>query len=616
MKERYGFWSNLKYVIRGMKKDGGHLLALQILGVTAETVSLFIIPVTVKLIIDSLTAEDGPEKTLILIGINSAVMLTVYLINGYVENNTPYKMKHALIRFKRELTETMTSMDYSNLENPKVLDEHERIRNVMNVKTQGIEGMMDSTVKCGKLILQIIMAGILVSGLHPLLIVILLGLLLLSFFVIDKTKIIDKKNVWDALGPYWRKHFNLGYLTNHFTSAKEIRVYDMKDYIYGKYLDVTADILDKFRLSRNIWFKSNAICMPLALLQEISLYGFLIYELSKNNLTVAEFTLYIASVHIFTKALSEFIQEYTEIKKQSLEVKDFRSFIDEYRVPDESDHEKVPSDPGNVSSDPEAVKCIGHPEFEFRNVTFCYDGQEKNALENISIRIPYGQRLAIVGLNGAGKTTFIKLLAGFYKPVKGCITLNGRDTSDMSRTGLFRYFSAVFQNVEEYPFTVAENVSMKNLRDTDEKRVEDCIERCGLSEKIDTLDAGIHSQVLKVIEKDGVDFSGGEKQKLALARALYKNAPVIILDEPTSALDPLAEERVYTSFNDLIGDRTGIFISHRLSSTKFCDKVAMFEDSHLVEYGSHEELMAKKGKYYDLYETQAQFYREEKSDEE
>ncbi len=609
MKERYGFWSNLKYVIRGMKKDGGHLLALQILGVTAETVSLFIIPVTVKLIIDSLTAEDGPEKTLILIGINSVVMLIVYLINGYVENNTPYKMKHALISFKRELTETMTSMEYSNLENPKVLDEHERIRNVMNVKTQGIEGMMDSTVKCGKLILQIIMAGILVSGLHPLLIVILLGLLLLSFFVIDKTKIIDKKNVWDALGPYWRKHFNLGYLTNHFTSAKEIRVYDMKDYIYGKYLDVTADILDKYRLSRNIWFKSNAICMPLALLQEISLYGFLIYELSKNNLTVAEFTLYIASVHIFTKALSEFIQEYTEIKKQSLEVKDFRSFIDTYRIPDEPACDTAASESGTAMQ-------TDHPEFEFEDVTFCYDGQEKNALENISIRIPYGQRLAIVGLNGAGKTTFIKLLAGFYKPVKGRITLNGSDTSDMSRAGLFRYFSAVFQNVEEYPFTVAENVSMKNLRDTDEKRVEDCIERCGLSEKIDTLDAGIHSQVLKVIEKDGVDFSGGEKQKLALARALYKNAPVIILDEPTSALDPLAEERVYTSFNDLIGDRTGIFISHRLSSTKFCDKVAMFEDSHLVEYGSHEELMAKKGKYYDLYETQAQFYREEKSDEE
>ncbi|MBR7088953.1 MAG: ABC transporter ATP-binding protein [Lachnospiraceae bacterium] len=602
MKEKYGFLSNLKYVICGMKKDGGHLPELLLLGVAAETVSLFIIPVTVKLIIDSLTSGAGYEKTMILIGINSIVMLAVYLISGYVGNNTPYRMKHALISFKRELTETMTSMEYSNLENPKVLDEHERIRNVMNVKTQGIEGMMDSTVKCGKLILQIIMAGILVSGLHPLLIAVLLGLLLLSFLVIDKTKIKDKELVWDALGPYWRKHFNLGYLTNHFNSAKEIRVYDMKDYIYGKYLDINRDILEKYKLSRNIWIKNSAVCMPLALLQEVSLYAFLIYELSKDNLTVAEFTLYVASVHIFTKALGDFIQEYTEIKKQSLQVKDFRAFIDEYRIPDAPAGELSP--------------VCEKPSFEFSDVTFRYDGQSKNALEHISLKIPYGQRLAIVGLNGAGKTTFIKLLAGLYKPAEGRISLNGEDTSGMMREDLFRYFSAVFQNVEEYPFTVAENVSMKRYEDTDEKRVRECIDRCGLTERIGNLDAGLKTQMLKVIEKDGVDFSGGEKQKLALARALYKDAPVIILDEPTSALDPLAEERLYTSFNDLIGDRTGIFISHRLSSTGFCDKVAMFEDSHLIEYGSHEELMARKGKYYELYETQAQFYREEKKDEE
>lgn len=602
MKEKYGFLSNLKYVIYGMKKDGEHLLGLQMVGVAAETVSLFIIPVTVKLIIDSLTSGAGYEKTLILIGINSLVMLIVYLVSGYVENNAPYKMKHALISFKRELTETMTSMEYSNLENPKVLDEHERIRNVMNVKTQGIEGMMDSTVKCGKLILQIVMAGILISGLHPLLIVVLLVLLLLSFFVIDKTKIKDKELVWDALGPYWRKHFNLGYLTNHFNSAKEIRVYDMKDYIYGKYMDINSDILKKYRLSRNIWFGNFAVCMPLALLQEVSLYAFLIYELSKNNLTVAEFTLYIASVHIFTGALGDFIQEYTEIKKQSLQVKDFRAFIDEYRIPD------APAD--------ELPPVSETPSFEFSDVTFCYEGQSKNALEHISIKIPYGRRLAIVGLNGAGKTTFIKLLVGLYKPTGGRISLNGNDTSEMICEDLFRYFSAVFQNVEEYPFTVAENVSMKRYTDTDEKKVLECIDRCGLSERIEKLDSGIKSQVLKVIDKEGVDFSGGEKQKLALARALYKDAPVIILDEPTSALDPLAEERLYKSFNNLIGERTGIFISHRLSSTKFCDVVAMFEDSHLVEYGSHEELMAKKGKYYELYETQAQFYREEKNDEE
>lgn len=599
MKTKYGFWNNLGYVLRGMKNWGDKLISLRIVGIIAETVSLFVIPVTVKLIIDSLTSGDPLSKTLLLIAINTAVMLTAYLAAGYVENNSPYKMKHALIRFKRELTETMTSMEYANLENPKVLDEHERIRNVMNVKTQSIEGMMDSSIKCGTLALQILMAGILISGLHPLLIVILLFLLILSFIVVDKTKLKDKELVWDALGPYWRKHFNLGFLTNHFTSAKEIRVYNMKDWIYGKYLGINDDINKKYRISRNLWFKSQAILMPLSLLEEISLYAFLIYELSRNNLTVAEFTLYIASVHIFITAVNSFIAEYTEIKKQSLEVRDFRSFIDSYKIPEKEKAELPPMEK--------------HPDFEFQDVTFCYEGQEKNALEHVSLSIPYGQRLAIVGLNGAGKTTMIKLLSGFYKPTSGKITINGKDCETMEREDLFRYFSAVFQNVEEYPFTVEENVSMRRSEDTDEARVSKCLERCGLMDKIEKLENGRKTQVLKVLEEDGVDFSGGEKQKLALARALYKDAPVLILDEPTSALDPLAEERLYRNFNDWIGDKTGIFISHRLSSTRFCQKVALFEDSHLVEYGSHDELMKKKGKYYDLYETQAELYRKEAS---
>ena len=599
MKTKYGFWNNLGYVLRGMKNWGDKLISLRIVGIIAETVSLFVIPVTVKLIIDSLTSGDPLSKTLLLIAINAAVMLVAYLAAGYVENNSPYKMKHALIRFKRELTETMTSMEYANLENPKVLDEHERIRNVMNVKTQSIEGMMDSSIKCGTLALQILMAGILISGLHPLLIVILLFLLILSFIVVDKTKLKDKELVWDALGPYWRKHFNLGFLTNHFTSAKEIRVYNMKDWIYGKYLGINDDINKKYRISRNLWFKSQAILMPLSLLEEISIYAFLIYELSRNNLTVAEFTLYIASVHIFITAVNSFIAEYTEIKKQSLEVRDFRSFIDSYKIPEKEKAELPPMEK--------------HPDFEFQDVTFCYEGQEKNALEHVSLSIPYGQRLAIVGLNGAGKTTMIKLLSGFYKPTSGKITINGKDCETMEREDLFRYFSAVFQNVEEYPFTVEENVSMRRSEDTDDERVSECLERCGLMDKIEKLENGRKTQVLKVLEEDGVDFSGGEKQKLALARALYKDAPVLILDEPTSALDPLAEERLYRNFNDWIGDKTGIFISHRLSSTRFCQKVALFEDSHLVEYGSHDELMKKKGKYYDLYETQAELYRKEAS---
>lgn len=602
MKTQYGFWNNLGYVLRGMKKWGDKLIPLRLLGIVSETVALFVIPVTVKLILDSLTASRPVSYTMMLIGINAAIMLISYLASGYVENNSPYKMKHVLIRFKRELTETMTSMEYANLENPKVLDEHERIRNVMNVKTQSIEGMMDSSIRCGTLLLQILMAGILISGLHPLLILILLFLLILSFIVVDKTKKKDKELVWDALGPYWRKHFNMGYLTNHFTSAKEIRVYNMKDWIYGKYLGINSDIAGKYRISRNLWFRCQAILLPLSLLEEVSLYAFLIYELSQNNLTVSEFTLYIASVHIFITAVNAFITEYTEIKKQSLEVKDFRFFIDTYKITDKKKTDLPPREK--------------KPDFEFHDVSFCYEGQTKKALEHVDLSIPYGQRLAIVGLNGAGKTTLIKLLSGFYTPSEGKITMNGKDCSKMDREDLFRYFSAVFQNVEEYPFTVEENVSMKKKEETDESRVRECLSRCGLWDKVQKLEKKEKTQVLKVLEEDGVDFSGGEKQKLALARALYKDAPVIILDEPTSALDPLAEERLYSHFNEWIGDKTGIFISHRLSSTRFCQKVAMFEDAHLVEYGSHEELMQKKRKYYDLYETQARLYKKENEENE
>lgn len=194
--------------------------------------------------------------------------------------------------------------------------------------------------------------------------------------------------------------------------------------------------------------------------------------------------------------------------------------------------------------------------------------------------------------------------------------MNEKDCARMEREDLFRYFSAVFQNVEEYPFTVEENVSMRKSEDTDPAKVRTCLKQCGLWDKIESLENKEKTQVLKVLEEDGVDFSGGEKQKLALARALYKNSPVIILDEPTSALDPLAEERLYSHFNEWIGDKTGIFISHRLSSTRFCQKVALFEDSHLVEYGSHDELMQKKGKYYELYETQAELYRKENAENE
>lgn len=594
MMKEYGLKDNLRYVLSGMTKWGKGLMPVQILGNIIDTAELFVVPILVKLVISRIETGSSTENIMYVIGIYAAVILLVYLLQGYVMNQTGWRMKYVLIRFKRELMDTMLTMDYANMENPKVLDEHERIRNVMNNKDASIEGMMTSSVLCGKFVLQIIISVLLISKLNIFLVVILSILLITASIPLEKAKRKDKELVWDALGPFWRRHFNMGYLTTHFNTAKEIRLYDMKDWIYEKYLALNADIQKKYIISRNIWVKGHILIAVFQLLQEIALYFFLLWSLAKGNLSIADFTLYVSSVRIFSNAVNSFFHELSNLKKQSSEVADFRRFVDTYKKDESKEAECGPD----------------KPDIEFNDVTFCYEAQSKNALENVSIKIPYGQRLAVVGLNGAGKTTFIKLLCGLYSPSEGTIRIAGKEADSFNLRTRFGLFSPVFQNVEEYPFTVSENISMRLSDKTDEVRVKDCIEKCGLSDKIKKLVFKEHTQVLKVLDENGTDFSGGEKQKLAFARALYKDAPVIILDEPTAALDPLAEEKMYKDFDTLIGEKTGIYISHRLSSTRFCDVIAMFKDGHIVEYGTHDELMKLKGEYYQIYEAQAQYYKE------
>ena len=568
-------------------------MSTQVVSVFIDSIELFLVPILVKLVIGYIEEGKATVTILQLLGIYAAIILFINVMQGLITNQLDWKMKYVLIKFKSELMQTMLSMDYANLENPDVLDEHEKIRNVMNNKDAGIEGMMNSSIKCAKFILQILIAAVIISKLSIWLTLLICIVLILAAVPIDRAKKNDKEKVWDALGPYWRRHFNLGFLTTSADFAKEIRLYGMKEWIYKKYLGVNSDIQEKYKISRGIWHKCHCIVKGFELVQEIFLYSFLIYKVFKGGLSIADFTLYISAVHIFSKAVNDFMLEFADIKKQSNDITDFRRFVDGYSV--DINDEKVEKD----------IK----PNIAFSNVSFCYDGQTENTLKNVNIEIPYGQRLAVVGLNGAGKTTFIKLLCGLYDPSEGMILFNNTNSIDISNQERYSIFSPVFQNIEEYPFSIAENVSMQKKENTDMERVNECLRKCGLYEKIQTLKYKEHTQLLNVIDENGVELSGGEKQKLALARALYKNAPVVILDEPTSALDPLAEERLYKSFDDLIGNKTGIYISHRLSSTRFCDRIAMFKDGRIVEYGTHDELMALKGEYFEIYNSQAQYYK-------
>lgn len=252
-------------------------------------------------------------------------------------------------------------------------------------------------------------------------------------------------------------------------------------------------------------------------------------------------------------------------------------------------------------------------QVEFRNVSFKYPGSETYALRNVNMKFEIGKRLAVVGMNGSGKTTFIKLLCRLYDPTEGEILLNGIDIRKYNYREYMDIFSVVFQDFQLLSFKLGENVAGKV--DYDKERALDCLEKAGFSEKLAEMKHGIETYLYKDCDdKDGVEISGGEAQKIAIARALYKDAPFIILDEPTAALDPIAEAEIYSKFDEIAGDKTAIYISHRLSSCKFCDEIAVFHEGSVIQQGTHDTLLAEtSGKYYELWNAQAQYYTDGES---
>ncbi len=250
-------------------------------------------------------------------------------------------------------------------------------------------------------------------------------------------------------------------------------------------------------------------------------------------------------------------------------------------------------------------------EFTFEDVSFTYPHQNECTLKNINLTIKNKERLSIVGENGAGKTTLVKLLLRLYEPTQGRILLNGIDIREIDYSEYLRLFSTVFQDFKLFAFKILDNITSLDNESGDLSKVNHCLEKAGLLSKINALEEGVETYLIKIYEENGVELSGGEAQKLAIARALYKDAPIVILDETTAALDPKAEYEIYTKFLSLVDDKTAIFISHRLSSTKFCDRIVVLREGEIAEIGSHSELLAQKGYYAELFSMQAQFYLED-----
>ncbi len=383
--------------------------------------------------------------------------------------------------------------------------------------------------------------------------------------------------------------------------AKDIRMFGLRGWLedlWGSTMRLYSAFCAK-RERKYIW--ANIIDIVLTFLRNGIAYAFLIGITVKNGLPASQFLLYFAALSGFAQWVVEILDKLSVMHKQSLDISTIREFLDWNEPFDLNGGERIAFEPNK--------------QYEIRldDVSFRYPKADKDTLSHINLTVHPGEKLAIVGLNGAGKTTLVKLVCGFLDPTEGRILLNGEDIRKFNRNDYYALFSAVFQEFSVLDVTVKENVA-QCVDGIDETRVWQCIDKAGLTEKIQSLPKGIETHLGRRVFKDGVEFSGGQTQRLMLARALYKNAPILVLDEPTAALDPIAENDIYQKYNEMTHGRTSFFISHRLASTRFCDRIIFVDSGKIAEEGTHDELLKNGGGYAYLFEVQSKYYRSDNQD--
>lgn len=595
--EKRSIPQNLKFVYQHMMQWHPESLGLVVINSLAVALAPFIWVIVPKLVIDELQAGANLKKILLILAITLVVSGVIHYAKEACVGLYRMKMSRIRMLFGLNLHEKAMKLEYQHVENATTQTLLNRATRNTSNPNSGVGGVMKYSFSIvGYAIGFLGYVGILVS-LHPLVLV----YLLFSVVIVGKLKQKSDQYAYsreDEMRTYGRKLFYLSRTMTDFEYGKDTRIYQLKDMLLKKMKGHTenSEAIRKCILKRRL--SVSIIDAVLVLLRDGLVLGYMTYLAIQGNMSIGNFMFYVVAVSGFAQWMQELMGNYTELQLAARYVDEYRDFMD-------LEDAYIPQKPAALPTG----KCL---DIRFDNVDFAYPGTEKTVFNQLSLHIPPGQKLAVVGVNGAGKTSLIKLLTGLYRPTSGTISINGIDTNDIALTQLYTLFSVVFQEIKPFATSIAENIA--GAEGVDNERVWDAISRAGLKDKVQSLERGIDTPLLKIIEDDGLELSGGENQKLALARALYKDGPIVILDEPTAALDPIAEKDIYESFSDMIDGRTAIFISHRLSSTKFCDQVAYFENGQIVEYGTHEALLSMEGKYAHMFNTQAQYYQDDTSE--
>lgn len=595
----YGFLNNFIYALNIERKSNLRLLAITLIKPIGDIVGTLLNSYAPKYVL-SFIEDDLPFNTIIMYTvIICLIMMILDVISTTCYNSFEFEYRKTEGYIEKKRMDKLFHTDFKNMESPDFLDCAQRAKTALN-RGKGFHGVLYQSrnfIAQGTLmILSAALIGIQNILMMIIFIVISFGIVKISSFFTKR----DKIKFSDAMAPTWRKMNYLESTTKNFDFAKDIRLFNMSNAFFNQLSGVNETYKELNRKHHNRMVLWEVSLGSVLIVQKILMYTWLVYNVVTGAYQISDFVLYVGLVSTFHASVGYVNWIYSDMRTNSLMINDYRNFVD-WKEDRETADEKY----GHITE-------INLDKFEFRfeNVSFKYPGHDNYVLKNVNLTIKNGAKLAVVGVNGAGKTTFIKLMMKLYEPSEGRILLNDVDIKEYNREEYFKLFSPVFQNVECFAMPIYQNISFAEEDKTDMNKINEVLEQSGLSEKINSYEKGIHTNLLKIFDKEGIDLSGGEKQRLAMARALYKDGKVVILDEPTAALDALAEDRMYREFENMIYGKTAVFISHRLGSTRFCDKIAMFEDGTIVEEGTHEELMAKNGKYAYMFGIQSQYYDE------
>ncbi len=583
--------SNLKYMLKNWIAWDKKSLIYFFIRVPALVFQPIVTAYIPKAMIDCITEGVTVGRLTLVVGLLSVLLvLTTWfapfmqeLLNGSARI---IRMRYAVLAFRKNLY-----TDYKNIESPHGREKNKRAMEFYRSYYSGSSDFLDSCNQFCVCIVGIITSLALIYKINMIMILIILATCVCEFFLLKFLNKKEKKTKNERSKIFVRFDYYYN-LCRDFSAAKDIRLYSFTDYFMlavAKIIYELEAVNQKFA-RQNI--KVGGTRALLNLLRELVAYVYLTYLVCSSRLSVSDFIFYFGIITGFSNWIMNAVYQYSNLERCCNDCAAFREFAEST---DENDNKPD-------------IDFKGIESIEFQNVSFKYQSAEKSTINNMSFKVNKGENIAIVGENGAGKTTAVKLLCGLYYPTSGEILINGKSNRDFSGNSYFNLFSAVFQDYYFMPMTIAENICATS--NYDKEKLFAAFEKAGISDKINTLPDKEKSYMIKDVYKNAVDFSGGEKQKLLLAKAIYKNAPVLILDEPTAALDPIAENELYLKYNEITSNKISFFISHRLSSTRFCDRILFIKDGRIAESGTHEELMALKGLYYRMYQIQSYYYKE------